>query len=463
MEEMYWTAGEGALVEAAVSRPVETLPRSGLAGCLAILRPQSAAAVVGPALDSAQELHEAVEVLRGLARVENWIAALKARTVASILEGAEHECARQGYPRIDSVRISEAEVGTALTLPPGSARRLTEVSEMLVRHRVRTLEAMESGELSYQKAVTILEQTMDLPDEAAGRLEEQLLAGASESTNANLARRARRARLRMDPESLKPRRRAAVARRRVAIDQADDGMCWLSAYLPAEVAEGIDDRLTGMGRALQVQGEKRTLSQLRADILADLLVDGVLDRHGAQVNGVRATVAVTVPVLTAMGLSEEPAELEGYGPVPADVARRLAAGAPSFFRILTHPHTGVRLSYGKERYAVPADLKRMVRHRDTLCRFPGCRTKATGSDIDHTHEWARGGATDAENLAHLCRRHHVLKHQARWRVKQIGNGVLEWTSPAGMVHRSVPDSADEPPSSDPQWDDPPPWDVPAMG
>ena len=55
--------------------------------------------------------------------------------------------------------------------------------------------------------------------------------------------------------------------------------------------------------------------------------------------GVRARVLVTVPVLTLLGRSAEPA-LEGYGPIDIDTARELAAGAPGLVRILTHPETG---------------------------------------------------------------------------------------------------------------------------
>ncbi len=104
-------------------------------------------------------------------------------------------------------------------------------------------------------------------------------------------------------------------------------------------------------------------------------------------------VYVTVPVLTLLGHSEQPAELDGYGPIDADTARRLAAHAPSFRRILTHPETGAYLSYGRKTYRAPADLAGYLRIRDGGCRFPGCSRRAARSDIDHTTDWAAGGAT----------------------------------------------------------------------
>jgi hypothetical protein len=156
---------------------------------------------------------------------------------------------------------------------------------------------------------------------------------------------------------------------------------------------------------------------------------------------IRPTVHVTVPVLTLLGRSDAPATLDGYGPIDADTARRLAARAPSFTRILTHPETGVVLSVGRDSYAVPADLKRLVRLRDGTCRFPGCWRRARDCELDHTTPWAEGGQTSHDNLAALCASHHHLKHETEWTVARgtDGNGRLEWTSPAGRTYATVPE------------------------
>jgi len=150
-------------------------------------------------------------------------------------------------------------------------------------------------------------------------------------------------------------------------------------------------------------------------------------------------VLVTVPVLTLLGSSEEPANLEGYGPIDAETARWLAARAPSFMRLLTHPETGVVLSLGRTRYAVPRDLRTWLRVRDGTCRFPGCSRAARVCEVDHTDDWQFGGETRHDNLAHLCKSHHHLKHHTGWVVEQRGGGVLEWTSPLGKKYLVDPD------------------------
>jgi len=143
-------------------------------------------------------------------------------------------------------------------------------------------------------------------------------------------------------------------------------------------------------------------------------VAGVADR--ISLGDIKPQVAVTVPVMTLLGLSDEPGDLAGHGPIDAHTARRLAAQAPSFLRILTHPETGAVLSVGRDRYAVPADLRSWLRLRDETCRFPGCSRRAQRCDIDHVKDWAHGGTTDHDNLIHLCRKHHRLKHTTGWTV-----------------------------------------------
>ena len=105
--------------------------------------------------------------------------------------------------------------------------------------------------------------------------------------------------------------------------------------------------------------------------------------------------------------------------------------------MLTHPVTGAILAV--DRYRPGEDLKRLLRVRDEHCRFPGCRMPAHRCDLDHTHDAALGGDTCDGNLAHLCRRHHTLKHATPWTVRQRPGGILEWTSPTGRTYTDTPE------------------------
>ncbi len=105
---------------------------------------------------------------------------------------------------------------------------------------------------------------------------------------------------------------------------------------------------------------------------------------------------------------------------------------------LQGPETGAVLSVGRDRYAVPEDLKRFLRVRDKTCRFPGCNRSAAHCDLDHSLDWQFDGLTAHDNLAHLCPACHALKSETGWRVLHLGGGTLEWTSPTGRTFVSEP-------------------------
>ncbi len=208
---------------------------------------------------------------------------------------------------------------------------------------------------------------------------------------------------------------------------------------------------------------RRSMDQLRTDVLADLLLTGAPIAHGDgdALGSIRAHVQVTIPVLTLAGACNDPALLAGYGPIERGIAIALAADAPGFDRVFCHDHTGAVLAV--DRYRPTAELNRFLRVRDERCRFPGCSQKPWRCDIDHTIAHSDGGPTSECNLAHLCRRHHTVKHATDWTVLQLGNGILQWTSPTGRRYLDKPPtlvqfvpsrgSAPEVPGSE----DPPPF------
>lgn len=347
-------------------------------------------------------------------------------------------------------RVAATEVCAALRISEREAEQMIADSHALVHQLPLTLDALRTGRISYRHASILVDETRCLPEESWHAFESVALPEAEVRTPAGFRQRARALRERLHPTSIDDRRREAEEWRSVRLEPGRDGMAWLSAHLPAEQAHGAYRRLTEIAASLAAPDEPRTLAQRRADVFADLLIDGITPDAGLG-RGVRATVLVTVPVLTLLdsqpnrrpgnlhgGAGLAVSSLEGYGPIGDEVARRLAAHAPSFVRLLTHPETGTVLSVGRERYSVPRDLKLWLRIRDETCRFPGCGRAAGSSDIDHTIDWQHNGATRHDNLAHLCRSHHQLKHNTAWRVSQVGGGTLEWRAPSGKRYRTTP-------------------------
>ena len=182
--------------------------------------------------------------------------------------------------------------------------------------------------------------------------------------------------------------------------------------------------------------DPRTMDQKRADILADILLTGAPTGHGDALDAIKATVQITIPALTLLGHSKQPALLAGHGPIDLATAKHLAAGAPGWDRVLTHPSTGEPVAV--DRYRPTAELKRFLHVRDEHCRFPGCTRPPWTCDQDHTIDAALGGPTSKENLGDSCRPHHIVKHHTLWRVKQLGHGILQWTSPTGRHYTDTP-------------------------
>ncbi|WP_442918787.1 DUF222 domain-containing protein [Leucobacter sp. USHLN153] len=132
------------------------------------------------------------------------------------------------------------------------------------------------------------------------------------------------------------------------------------------------------------------------------------------------------------------AELVGAGPIPIEGARRVAAAASSWDRVAFDSESGRVLTV--DRYRPSEQMRRLLAARDQHCRFPGCRVPIARCDLDHTIDAATGGSTSTDNLAHLCRGHHVVKHHTAWAVRQRPGGELIWTSPSGRKYRDRPAS-----------------------
>jgi hypothetical protein len=386
-------------------------------------------------------------------------------------------------------RAVVADVAVAVRAGEDQVADWSDRAQALVTKAPRTLGGAVAGAVPWANARVVARAVADLSVAAADELDRELFGSAAATDDRRLRTRARRVRERVHPTPVAVRHEEAAAKRYVALDPGTDGMAHLHAYLPAPAAHAVFDRLTRTGRAARAGGDGRTLAQLRADALTDLaLDDGTLDltldgtvdpaaaRGGAggpfSADGgcaepegarpgrpphpshgppdhrfhlarlartIRPHVTVTVPVLTLLGRSEEPGSLDGVTPIGPDIARELAGLAPSFTRLLTDPERGVPLSVGRRAYAPPAGLQRWVALRDATCRFPGCTRPAHAAEADHTVAWADGGHTAASNLAMLCRHHHQLKHQTRWRLRQTSAGTLEWTSPTGRRTRTRPE------------------------
>ena len=419
------------------------------------------------------------EVLPDLIGVREQMARLQAREARLLAQAdgiVEDWVADAGLQRRSEAdmphRIAATEIAAAWRVSDRTVQRQIGEAATLVNDYPATLASLEAGRISLAHARVIVGNGAIITQRALrAEYEDAVLPYAESEAATRLAPVCRRRAEWYADVTLDQRHQQARQRRTVSVTDLDDGMAELIAVLPAILAHGAYDRISQIARLAQttptVDGESllpdddarfvvdradgapagasdtRTLNEVRADVLADLLLAGRPSSATVPDGGlhaIHATVQVTVPVLTLIGeAAADPFDattLAGHGPIDTATAAALAATAPGWDRILTHPITGSILAV--DRYRPSEQMRRHLRARDQHCRFPACRVPARRCDIDHNIDYADGGPTDTRHLCHFCRRHHTTKHHSPWRVRQLARGVLEWTSPTGRVYIDRP-------------------------
>jgi hypothetical protein len=363
------------------------------------------------------------------------------------------------------------ELACATRRSERAAGRLIGDSERLVDDLPRTLQSLEAGAISFSHARVLISQAATVPEEFRAAFEEQVLTHAKALPAHRFDDRARRLRERLHPESIIVRTRAAVDERHVALLPECDGMATILHHLPAVDALAIDDLIDRTARATRADADPdadgRTHAQRRCDALTDLVL-GRGDRPPFT-----PTVLVTIAASTLDGSDDSPANLHGYGPIDPLTARTLSLAAPTHLRVTpseggttditrhrTRTGTGTGRGPGpgtgagtgtaprttstppENRYSASPVMRTALALLDETCRFPGCGRRAGRCELDHTRAWAEGGRTTPANLAHLCSRHHHLKHEGGWKAtaSRDGTRTLHWTSPRGATYTTTPEN-----------------------
>jgi hypothetical protein len=371
----------------------------------------------------------------------------------------EEECSGQpaaGHGSQLAVREVHAELAAGLRLSEYTVARRVNTARTLFDRFPATGDALTVGRIDPAHADAIVDAGSDLDDTRRAVFEQAALELAGTETPARLRGLLGDLVTRLDPTGTEQRVQDAASRRRVWVKDLEPGLACLGITAPTAHIHGIYDRLTQIATDLHTQNttdaetpadagepaDTRTIGQLRADVATDLLLTGAPTGHGTddddrtRLGQLRGVVHLEMPATTLTGQTAGGAILPGHGPIDTDTARTLAADAPTWTRLFRDPATGVPTCV--DTYRPTQTQRRLLRARDTRCRFPGCRRPARGCDIDHTIARADGGPTALHNLAHLCRRHHTLKHDTAWTVEQLPGGILRWTSPTGRTHHDHP-------------------------
>ena len=308
-----------------------------------------------------------------------------------------------------------------------------------------------------------------------------------------------RAAVAVDPQAAERRRKDAEAQGRVESWSDPDGTVTLAArgVNPADAA-AAEQVLDDAARAYKKAGVGSRLDQLRLQALLDLILGrNPLAALADTAAGVRADVNLTLPVfllplLTVLGLADNPGEAGRAGIADPDLVRQLAAaaaaaaGSGSRWHLTLTNGSGHPIGHGcadgtpgmnpgkagipvtlrlpgdgngpgemtfqvhpiplagdcDHRHQTPGhDPSPLLRHlthiRDGACVEPGCARTAVRCDFEHSIPFEKGGLTCLCNGNSKCRRGHGIKQRNDWEAIQDG-GFTSWHTPSGRRYTTGP-------------------------
>jgi len=429
-------------------------------------------------------LDQQVELLQEFERHAAWMESLRIDALAAMAgPGPEYagaagvadaDARRHGLEVNDSVRD---EAMAALRVSGRMAEfRITTARDLHFK-LPRTRQLLRDGECSMAHVNAIVSECERLSVAQARVVEERALGRVGVQTPAQTRSSVRRAAARLFPVTPEEDLDKEFARRKVTFSHRGGVMATNTATLPAPDATAIWNALTAYAsqanppRPSHYIGsttdgstpapgavDKRNMDHKRADALASWAHRACGDEDLPTMQGKkRLETQVVIDLATLLGLADNPGEILGFGPIPAELARRLAAGSDTWRRLVTDPVTGHLLDLGTRKYQPSAALREYIIARDRTCQFPGCARSAYLCDLDHVTPFTGtddGGATSADNLLTLCRRHHRLKTHNSWNLRiqkpdggqpsnqptderfdETAETIIEWTSPRGTTYR----------------------------
>ena len=215
-------------------------------------------------------------------------------------------------------------------------------------------------------------------------------------------------------------------------------MSVLSGYLPAEQGVACLKSLRQQSDAVKAAGDPRCRDQIMADTLVERLTG---QANAADVN---AELQIVMPVDALLDADNHTAaELNGYGPLPTDLAREVLASSKGrlwWRRLYAAPFGGPLVGGDPHRRRFDGHLKKVIMWRDRQCRDPYC--EAPIRHIDHIQRYTDGGLTIYPNGRGECERGNYAREMPGWNLEAGSSGLdgqphtIKITTPTGHNYLS---------------------------
>ena len=278
-----------------------------------------------------------------------------------------------GVPADRQGRGVAAQVGLALRVSPNRAQRYVGWATILTSELPQTFAALQAGRIGEWRALIVARETIWLSREDRAQVDTELAPRLESLGDAKLEAAAKKIAYRLDPTGFLARSRAAEKDRRVSLRPAPDCMTRLTALLPVKQGVAAYAALKQAADSTTAVGDVRG----RGQIMADTLVERVTGQQHADDVPVEVHLVMTDRTLLAASDTDatEPGHLDGYGPIPAGLARELALDgtAPRWIRrLFTTPGTGQLVAMESRRRTFTRAQRLFLRLRDHTCRTPYC-------------------------------------------------------------------------------------------
>ena len=377
-----------------------------------------------------------------LERTKSAAAAEQAR-LAAALEARRVAAAKAGGPRVSRAALG-SEVGLARRESPHRGERLMAMARILTADMPCTLAALESGVLSEHRAELITTEAACLSALDRGLLDVELCGDPTPLEgmgNAELSAEAARRVYELDQQTVLDKMARARDSRHVRFRVARDGMMSMTVLLPAVQGQLVRQALSREAATAVSAGSERS----RQQVMADVVVERVTGRNPVE-TPVPVTVNLVLSDATLLTGGEEPAQLDGYGPVPAALARDLVLAAAAdekagaaLRRLYAQPGTNKLVAMESTARAFPKALATFIGLRDQICRTPYCN--APIRHTDHITPHRNTGPTSAHNGDGLCEHCNYVKEEPGWQAAasydRYGRHTIALSTPSGAVYTST--------------------------
>lgn len=362
----------------------------------------------------------------------------------------------------DTARLVGSQLGMARRTSPARGTHLLRLAHRLTRDLPHTFAALQAGSISEWQASLVTRETRHLDHEQAGAVDEALSGELGKVSDRRLEEHAHELALTLDPEAASAARHQAETGRHVTLRRAPESMTRLCALLPMVDGLRLMTALTGAVQAIESMPEE---SRTRGQLMADGLVTAVTGAPASLApspnpeanTDVTAEPAAAAPVavnlLVPLGtlVGDAPARLEGFGPIPADLARELIEkSGERVRRIFTDPDSGDLISMESKSRHYPGLLATFIRLRDQHCRTAHCSAAIT--QIDHIHPHHAGGDTSETNGRGTCTTCNLVKEHPDYTVTgdarqttTVTGGLQVTSEPPAPPGRFWIDLPDQPP------------------